>query len=104
LSELAAVKLYTQEALNHSTDKTSLVAPKAFLPLDDFGRNAVFLAKALGPLAEVAAIRIDVVGWATLAIAMGVTLLAHTWSGWVWTWILYELNQPVSSSQFIRFT
>jgi len=44
LSELAsAVKfIHSEEALNHSTDKTSLVAPKAFLPLDDFGRNAVF--------------------------------------------------------------
>lgn len=67
------------------------------------GGTLFFLANALKDhWQEVAAIRIDAVGWATLAIAVGVTLLAHTWSGWVWTWILYELNQPVSSSQFIQ--
>jgi len=31
-----------EEALNHSNDKTSLVKPKALLPLDDFGRDAIF--------------------------------------------------------------
>ena len=67
------------------------------------GGTLFFLANALkAHWQEVAAIRIDAVGWATLAIAVGVTLLAHTWSGWVWTWILHELNQPVSSSQFIQ--
>ncbi len=67
------------------------------------GGTLFFLANALKDhWQEVAAIRIDAVGWATLAIAVGVTLLAHTWSGWVWTWILQELNQPVSSSQFIQ--
>ena len=67
------------------------------------GGTLFFLANALKDhWQEVAAIRIDAVGWATLAIAVGVTLLAHTWSGWVWTWILHELNQPVSSSQFIQ--
>lgn len=67
------------------------------------GGTLFFLANALKDhWQEVAAIRIDAVGWATLASALGVTLLAHTWSGWVWTWILYELNQPVSSSQFIQ--
>ena len=51
---------------------------------------------------EVTNIRITAVGWATLAIALGVTLLAHIWAGWVWTWIFRELNQPVPSSQFIQ--
>lgn len=51
---------------------------------------------------EVTAIRIDAVGWAILAIATGVTLLAHIWAGWIWTWVLVELNQPVESSQFIQ--
>lgn len=51
---------------------------------------------------EVAAIEIAPVGWATLAIALGVTLSAHILSGWVWTWILQELNQPVPNSQFIQ--
>lgn len=30
-----------------------------------------------------------------LAIALVITLLAHIWSGWVWTWILRILKQPV---------
>lgn len=51
---------------------------------------------------EVAAIQIEPMGWATLAIALGVTLSAHILSGWVWTWILHELNQPVPNSQFIQ--
>jgi uncharacterized membrane protein YbhN (UPF0104 family) len=51
---------------------------------------------------EVSAIRIDTAGWAILTIAIGVTLLAHTWAGWIWTWILTELNQPVSYAQFIQ--
>lgn len=51
---------------------------------------------------EVTAIQITTSGWATLVIALGVTLLAHTWSGWVWTWILKELNQQVNVSQFVQ--
>lgn len=67
------------------------------------GGTLFFLVKALKDhWQEVALIRITAVGWATLAIALGVTLLAHIWAGWVWTWILYELNQPVPSSQFVQ--
>jgi len=67
------------------------------------GGTLFFLAKALKDhWQEVAAIRIDAVGWAILAIALGVTLLAHIWAGWVWTLILHELNQPVNRSQFIQ--
>lgn len=67
------------------------------------GGTLLFLALALkNHWQEVALMRITAVGWATLAIALGVTLLAHTWSGWVWTWILHELNQPVPSSQFVQ--
>ncbi|MDZ4876393.1 MAG: hypothetical protein CLLPBCKN_005813 [Chroococcidiopsis cubana SAG 39.79] len=51
---------------------------------------------------EVAAIRIATLGWLTLAIALCVTLLAHIWSGWVWTWILEEFNQTVNIPQFVR--
>jgi glycosyltransferase 2 family protein len=46
---------------------------------------------------EVVAIRIAPAGYGTLAIALLVTLLAHIWSGWVWSWILRELNQPASA-------
>lgn len=51
---------------------------------------------------EVAAIRIATLGWLTLAIALSVTLLAHIWSGWVWTWMLEEFNQTVNIAQFVR--
>ncbi|MBE9051661.1 flippase-like domain-containing protein [Nostocales cyanobacterium LEGE 11386] len=67
------------------------------------GGTLFFLGKALKDhWSEVIAIQIDAVGWTTLAIATGVTLLAHTWGGWIWTWILHELNQPVPVSQFIQ--
>lgn len=67
------------------------------------GGTLFFLVKAFkNNWQEVAAIRIEALGWATLAIALGVTLLAHIWSGWVWTWMLDELNQPVPSKLFIQ--
>ncbi|WP_026082862.1 lysylphosphatidylglycerol synthase domain-containing protein [Mastigocladopsis repens] len=67
------------------------------------GGTLFFLAKALKDnWQEVATIHIDAVGWAILLIATGITLLAHTWAGWVWVWVLQELNQPVCSSEFIQ--
>ncbi|MEH1792181.1 lysylphosphatidylglycerol synthase transmembrane domain-containing protein [Nostoc sp.] len=76
---------------------------KQFLRWIILGGTLFFLAKALKDnWIGVTAIRIDGVGWAIIAIATGITLLAHTWAGWVWTWILQELNQPVSSPQFIQ--
>ncbi|KOP25113.1 hypothetical protein AMR41_16990 [Hapalosiphon sp. MRB220] len=67
------------------------------------GGTLFFLAKALKDNWQgITAIRIDAVGWAIIAIATGVTLLGHTWAGWVWTWILKYLNQSVSSVQFIQ--
>ncbi|MGF1939172.1 MAG: lysylphosphatidylglycerol synthase domain-containing protein [Nostoc sp. ChiQUE02] len=76
---------------------------KQFLRWIILGGTLFFLGKALKDnWIGVTAIRIDGVGWAIIAIATGVTLLAHTWAGWIWTWILQELNQPVSSPQFIQ--
>lgn len=46
---------------------------------------------------EVAAIRMSSSGYGYLVAGLGVTLLAHIWSGWVWSWILQELSQPASS-------
>lgn len=67
------------------------------------GATLVFVGKALlDNWSEVTAIRIDEVGWSILAIATGITLLAHTWAGWIWTWVLQELKQPVSSIKFIQ--
>lgn len=76
---------------------------KQFLRWLILGGTLFFLARAFKDhWLEVTAIRIDAVGWAILAIATGVTLLAHIWAGWVWTWILQELNQPVESVHFIQ--
>lgn len=76
---------------------------KPYCPWLILGGTLFFLTKAFKDnWQEVAAIRITALGWATLAIALGVTLFAHIWSGWVWTWMLAELNQPVCSSQFVQ--
>ncbi|MBE9004077.1 flippase-like domain-containing protein [Fortiea sp. LEGE XX443] len=76
---------------------------KQFLRWLILGGTLFFLGKALKDhWLEVIAIKIDAAGWAILAIATGVTLLAHTWAGWIWTWVLRDLNQPVPSAQFIQ--
>ncbi|WP_138497626.1 lysylphosphatidylglycerol synthase domain-containing protein [Nostoc sp. PA-18-2419] len=76
---------------------------KQFLRWIIWGGTLFFLGKALKDnWIEVTAIRIDGVGWAIIAGATVVTLLAHTWAGWIWTWVLQELNQPVPCSQFIQ--
>ena len=68
-----------------------------------FGVTIFFLAKALKDhWYEVITIQVDAVAWAILCIATGVTLLAHIWGGWIWTWILHDLNQPVPPVEFIQ--
>jgi glycosyltransferase 2 family protein len=47
-------------------------------------------------------IRVDGTGWASLAIALGVTLLAHICAGWVWQRILHEFQQPVQGTVVIQ--
>jgi glycosyltransferase 2 family protein len=76
---------------------------KPYLRWIVLGGTLFFLISALkNNWQEVAAIRIAAWGWASLAIALGVTLLAHIWSGWVWTWMLEEFNQTVDIPQFVR--
>lgn len=76
---------------------------KPYLRWVILGGTVFFLAKALKDhAAEVAAIRIGTTGAILLAIALGVTLLAHIWSGWVWGWILHTLNHPVSGFWSVR--
>jgi glycosyltransferase 2 family protein len=53
-------------------------------------------------LVEVATIRIDAYDWLILAIAIVVTIIAHVWSGWVWTWILAIFKQPLGVKEGIR--
>jgi hypothetical protein len=44
---------------------------------------------------KVRATKIESWGWLFLVTSLGVTLVAHGWAGWVWGWILRDLNQPV---------
>ena len=44
---------------------------------------------------EVTAVQIDLQGWLILAAALGANLLAHIWSGWVWTRILAAFQQSL---------
>ncbi|WP_017302514.1 hypothetical protein [Nodosilinea nodulosa] len=47
---------------------------------------------------EVTALRLRPSGLALLGLALLTTLLAHAWSGWVWSWILQALQQPVKGT------
>ncbi|NEQ26278.1 MAG: UPF0104 family protein, partial [Microcoleus sp. SIO2G3] len=61
------------------------------------GATLFFLLQVLHRHAqEVAAIRLDRAAWGMLAIALAVTIVAHIWAGWVWSWMLQDLNQPAS--------
>ncbi|MBD2436109.1 lysylphosphatidylglycerol synthase domain-containing protein [Nostoc sp. FACHB-110] len=76
---------------------------KQFLRWIILGGTLFFVAKALKDnWVGVTTLEIDAAGWAILAIATGVTLLAHTWAGWIWTWVLQDLNQPVPVVKFIQ--
>lgn len=77
--------------------KQGLARVKPYLRWVILGATLIFLLQALKDhWQEVAAIRIGPVGWSCLAIALGITLLAHIISGWVWSWILRDLGQSVS--------
>lgn len=47
-------------------------------------------------LQELSAIWEQNQAWCYGGLALGVSLLAHLWSAWVWSWILRDLQQPVS--------
>ena len=83
--------------------KKFLSAIKPYLRWGIFGGTLFFLLKAFKDhWRQVAAVRIDGEGWLLLVIALFVTLCAHTWSGWVWTWILKSLRQPLGGVEAIR--
>jgi uncharacterized membrane protein YbhN (UPF0104 family) len=76
---------------------------KPYLRWFILGGVLFFLIKTVKDrFAEVAAIRIDIYGWLILAIAVVVTIIAHVWSGWVWTWILAIFKQPLGVAEGIR--
>nr|WP_309242656.1 lysylphosphatidylglycerol synthase domain-containing protein [Limnofasciculus baicalensis] len=69
---------------------------KPYLRWVILGITLFFIAKTFKDRwREVALIRIDTRGWLMLTIALVITLLAHTFSGWVWTGILRGFKQPV---------
>ncbi|MGC9502424.1 lysylphosphatidylglycerol synthase transmembrane domain-containing protein [Baaleninema sp.] len=70
---------------------------KTYLRWVVLGATLFFLAQTLkSNWQEVAEIRLRDRGGSFLVLAFGVTMLAHTWSGWVWGWILRECDQSVS--------
>lgn len=69
---------------------------KPFLRWAILGGTLFFLARVLrSHWAGVATIRLNGSSWAYLTIALGITLSAHITAGWVWSWILRDLRQPV---------
>lgn len=76
--------------------KSTLTQFKPYLRWLVLGGTLFFLASTLRQhWAGVVSLRVEPIAWAILLVALGVTLLAHIWSGWVWSWILRELDQPV---------
>ena len=76
---------------------------KPYLRWFVFGVVLFFLVKTVRDrFAEVAAVRIDAGGWLFLAIAFTITICAHVWAGWVWTWILAIFHQPLGVKEGIR--
>jgi hypothetical protein len=105
-NQLEVSLIKEENALRHQISKSMKLIwsyLKSYLRWFILGGTLFFLGKATKDhWQEVAAIRIDIAGWGWLAIALCVTLLAHTWAGWVWGWILWGLNQPVKSRWAIQ--
>ncbi|MBE9048389.1 flippase-like domain-containing protein [Pleurocapsales cyanobacterium LEGE 10410] len=83
--------------------KQILTKIKPYLRWFVFGLVWLFLIKTVSDrFGEVAAVRIDAEGWLFLAIALTITICAHVWAGWVWTWILAIFQQPLGVKEGIR--
>ena len=83
--------------------KTAIARMKPLLRWFILGAVVFFLVQVLKTHWQgVTAIRITAAGWATLAIALGVTLLAHICAGWVWAGMLQrDFQQPVQTATLI---
>lgn len=69
--------------------KSKFAPIKPYLRWFILGIILFFLGKAfIARWQEIVAIRLNSQGWLLLTAALIVTLLAHIWSSWVWTWIL----------------
>ncbi|WP_013322247.1 lysylphosphatidylglycerol synthase transmembrane domain-containing protein [Gloeothece verrucosa] len=72
-------------------------AIKPYLRWLIFGGTLFFILKTLKDhWQQVASVRLETQGWWLLILAAMITFFAHTWSGWVWTWILKIFKQPVN--------
>ncbi len=75
--------------------KPLLTRLKPYLRWAILGGTLFFIVKTLKDnWQEVIELKITVQALPILALALGITLLAHVWSGWVWHWILAMFNQP----------
>ncbi|MFE4105084.1 UPF0104 family protein [Almyronema epifaneia] len=69
--------------------KSLLARFKPYVRWVVLGGTLLFIGKTLlEHWSEVIAIRLSGADWACLATALGLTLAAHIWSGWVWSWIV----------------
>ncbi len=83
--------------------KKVLAQIKPYLRWFILGGVLFFLLKTIKDrFAEVAVVRVDGQGWLILAIALTITIMAHVWSGWVWTWILAIFKQPLGVKEGIK--
>lgn len=83
--------------------KQILARIKPYLRWFILGGVLFFLIKTVKDrFAEVAAVQVNAQGWQILAIALTITIIAHIWSGWVWTWILAIFKQPLGVKEGIR--
>ncbi|MDY6936821.1 MAG: lysylphosphatidylglycerol synthase domain-containing protein [Cyanobacteriota bacterium] len=76
--------------------KQALSRLKPYLRLVILGATLFFLGGALRQNWEdIATIQLHSREWTYIGLALAVTLIAQSWAGWVWGWILKEFNQPV---------
>ena len=83
--------------------KSILATIKPYLRWFILGGTLFFLVKTFKDRwQEITAVRLDESGWFLLLAALIVTLLAHIWSGWVWTWILSTFKLSLGTLKAIR--
>ena len=83
--------------------KRILTQIKPYLRWFIWGVVLFYLIKTLKDRSlSLAAVRVDGQSWTLLAIALLITIAAHVWSGWVWTWILSLFEQPFKTKEGIR--
>jgi hypothetical protein len=76
---------------------------KPFLRWAILGSTLFFLGAVLkSHWQKVVSIRVTEAGWASLAIALGITLLAHICAGGVWSRLLQDFRQPVQGVWLVQ--